>query len=161
MRIFIAQYRGIGPLSKGIELFTRSDWSHSAIVIKRGCHSFTLYEAWGFKGVVRVDGDNMISVLSANHRPGTPVDIFEVNLPCPNMYFIEAQVGKKYDWSLINKFITRLPATINNRWICSELVGEFCKRSGLAMQNMPTWKMAPEHIGISPVIKPMYKIKTV
>ncbi len=150
MKIFIAQYRGIGPLSRGIELFTRSKWSHSAVAIKYDDMSFVLYEAWGFKGVVKVESDNLFSVLSENHRPNTPVDIFTIELPDPDIRFLDEQVGKKYDWSLINKFITRRSATENDRWICSELVGEFCKRSGKILQNMPTWKMAPEHVGISP-----------
>ncbi len=160
MKVFIAQYQGIGILSRGIEFFTRSDWSHSAIVISAE-GLFTIYEAWGRKGVVKADGDNLVSVLSANHHPGTKVDLFTVDLPLHNIDFLEAQVGKKYDWSLINKFVTRQPAAINDRWICSELTGEFCKRSGLPLQHMPTWKMAPEHVGTSPQLKFCDQVRTI
>lgn len=161
MKIFIAQYQGIGPLSRGIELFTRSKWSHSAIVVKYDGGTFVLYEAWGFKGVVKVESDNLFSVLSENHRPNTPVDMFTIELPDPNIRFLDDQVGKKYDWSLINKFVTRRPAMENDKWICSELVGEFCSRSGNPLQHMPTWKMAPEHVGISPVKVPHGIVKTI
>ena len=163
-KIFIAQYRGIGPLSMGIEFFTRSKWSHSAIVIKYDDDddgAFILYEAWGFKGVVKIEGHTLHEVLSKNHRPITMVDLYTIDLCYPRIDFLDKQVGKKYDWSLINKFVTRRPAMENDKWICSELVGEFCNRSGNPLQHMPTWKMAPEHVGISPVLEPHSVVRTI
>ena len=167
MKFYIGQYRGIGLLSRGIELFTRSEWSHSCVVFppKEEGDKFVLVEAWGFKGVVKVEEHDLISCLSVNHHPGTRVDIFEIEVTeiayDRAMEFAMQQVGHKYDWSLIIKFLTRKPAKENGRWICSELTGEICKTAGYQLQRMPTWRMNPDHVGISPVIKPKMQAVTI
>lgn len=168
IKIGIAQYQGIGPLSRGIRLFTRSQWSHTAIVIWPSVpymDKFQLFEAWGFNGVVRVNGYALPTVLSANHHPGTLVDIFTMEVIRRDgqrmLEFLNSQVGKKYDWSLIVKFLIRKPATENGRWICSELAGEAFKTAGSPLQRMHPWKMAPEHCGISTIVKPAGQVWTV
>ena len=155
--IIIAQYRGKSMLSKLIEWQTRSDWSHSAIIFQKDDGMYWLVEAWHRGGVSCCSGDTIEEVLSANHTPGTKVDLFTINVT-PTQWLIARraafeEVGKPYDFALILKFLSRRPAKENGKWICSELVCHSLAEAGIMLQHLPCWAMSPELVGISPLLK--------
>ena len=165
--IAIAQYQGIGPLSRGIRWFTRSKWSHTAIVIppEDDLGKFILVEAWGTKGVVMETGWDLIDVLSANHTPGTREDLFRCTVTQDDLdnglVFLQQQIGKKYGWALLWRFVTRKASRIADRWICSPLGGRFFEICGKRLQRMEIWRMTPDDCGTSMVIDPWLQITTV
>jgi len=150
MSILIAQYRGKSLISKAIKWQTRSVWSHSAIVFP----GYTLVEAWHIGGVRLVRSDNLIECLKANHSEGTEVDLFSLELEEDKAReFAISQVGKQYDYSLLFNFLTREPAEVNNKWICSELVAAACSKGGVDLQRLPAQEFSPQLVGISPLLK--------
>lgn len=150
MSALIAQYRGKSVISKIIRWQTRSIWSHSAIVFPK----YTLIEAWHIGGVKSVQSNSLVECLSANHTPGTMVDLFSLDLNEENaISFLIKQVGKQYDFSLLCNFLTRKPAEVNNKWICSELVAAACTEGGLDLQRLPAQEFSPRLVGISPLLK--------
>jgi len=164
--MYLLQYQGIGPTSRIIEAVTRSPWSHSAVAFANHDKTFTLVEAWGFKGVCRINhATTLIEAASVNHRANTVVDVsvFDVSEKDYNdaLNFVMAQVGAKYDWSLILKFLTRKRGVISGKWICSELAHRTFRQAGITLQNARSTEMAPYHLGISPVNTNWFKIRTI
>ncbi len=164
MKMYLLQYQGIGPLSKIIRKFTRSKWSHSAVAYENTDGTITFIEAWGFKGVVVYNTLALRRAISINHRPGTPVDVSEFDVPeelfFKSLSYAMQQEGKKYDWSLIWKFVTRKLARVRGKWICSALSHTLFKIAGVLLQNAPSAEMAPLHLGISPLNKKWSRMVT-
>lgn len=142
----ILQYRGTSFLSWGIRFQTRSKYSHSAILMDDG----TVVEAWT-NGVRRVGG------ISDDHKAGTEVDIFTIDYDFDTaraQLFALDQVGKKYDYWAILRFITRRDEPADDKWFCSELVAAACHDGGcdLLSPRMPHGHISPRDIGMSPLL---------
>ncbi len=164
MKLYIVQYRGIGMVSRILKWKTWSIWSHSGMLFHFDAlgnvngNDWVLAEAWEKVGVDLVEGKTMQEVLSKNHHVGTPVDIFET--PCSSTQvadiygFAKAHEGENYDWKGIVGFIARKPFEESGKWFCSEYAHAACKHGELLLQREASYKVNPNHIGISPVIDP-------
>lgn len=107
-------YKGKSIVSKVIRTLTRSEYSHIAIELDDG----GMIEAWQTAGVVeRIN-------YKEGHTPGTPVDVFKILGPLDTARtekFLRDQVGAKYDWLNVFRFLYCKDAKENRRWFCSEL----------------------------------------
>jgi uncharacterized protein YycO len=142
----ILQYKGTSLISWGIRFQTRSKYSHSAIWLDDG----TVVEAWTH-GVRRVD------TPSEDHTPNTEVDIFSINYDFDQakaQLFALDQIGKKYDYWAIPRFISRRDEPADDKWFCSELVAASCHDGGcdLLHPSMPHGHISPRDIGMSPLL---------
>lgn len=116
----------------------------------------TVIEAWHRgPGVQEVDS---IRVL---HTSGTPCDLFEIqgdydqDVLCS---FLREQLGAKYDWLGVARFLTRRYANVGDRWFCSELVGAGMERAGLPLSNLEPHLLSPRDIAASVRLK---KVSTI
>lgn len=132
-------YRGTGWISRIIKWQSRGPYSHVAIMIDGGA----IYEAREFKGVRRftkpIIGD---------------IDIFQVNNLTMEQereaeQFLLRQVGKKYDYTMVMRFITRRNETrkSSGKWFCSELAAAVCAKINAPLfANTEPWEVPPSWI---------------
>lgn len=143
----ILAFKGKSLISKAIQWQTRSDYSHVGIELSDG----TFYEAW-HKGGVIVSKD-----YRALHTPGTPVDVYEPLFRLGDREddmreFLNKQVGKKYDFHSVARFLSRRESPENGKWFCSELVLVAAEIGGLHLLNIEPWRASPRDVTISPLI---------
>src|SRR5688572_9599894 len=108
----ILLFRGKGFFSTLIRWQTRSPFSHAAILLPDGV---TIIESWQGEGVRKKKVTNW-----------SDIDKFTVNVS-PEVWekviaFCESQVGKKYDYLQVLRFVSRRKGKDDSKWFCSELV---------------------------------------
>lgn len=140
----IIAYKGKSIFSKLIQLQSRSPYSHVAILLSDG----TVVESWAFIGVRHV------SSPTEAHKAGTVIETYNIDGDYDElavMDFLKSQLGKRYDYRGIVRFLTRRASPADNRWFCSELVMEAFRRGGLDLQErLPASYATPRDIVISP-----------
>jgi len=146
----IALYKGKSIVSRLIRWRTWSEYSHAAWV----CEDGTILDAWQ-KGGVR-----HVANISVGHKPGTPVEFFTLYLTPMQRGMIECflkrQVGKKYDWHGVLKFISRRKTTADQqkKWFCSELISAaFNHARRPLLVRIRDEQVSPGLLAISPLLK--------
>ena len=141
----ILLYQGRSLVSKAIRKQTDSIYSHAAVRMRDG----SITEAWQGVGV------RQMKTVMDGHTPGTPVDVFHIEGDYDEEAvekFLLAQIGKKYDYLSVARFITRWERPNNDKWFCSELVVAAFRKGGLDLLNGPAAKMSPRDLGICPLL---------
>jgi len=166
----IAQYKGrtFNP-SRIIEFLTRGPYSHSAfhfdehasVVAAQLVRSETPMGdlRWISEGsVVEAWPPKLRSVesLSAQHDPGTVVDIFGYDPPLSGteeaalIRLIIPEIGTPYDWKDVLRFVTRRrpkPEDLERTWFCSEFVTELSRKIGRPFFNQTeSWEVPPSWV---------------
>ena len=141
----ILLYRGKSFVSKAIQLQTRSPYSHVAIQLDE----HEIYEAWHVGGVRR------LRYATEGHDSGTVIDICRINNVSDGSVdkvraFLQSQIGKKYDFKSVLRFITRRKVRADNRWFCSELVLAALEAGGIKLLNINYSEASPRDVSISP-----------
>lgn len=150
----IALYKGTSFLSRLIRWFTWSEYSHAAWL----CEDGSVIEAWQGGGVRHV------ASLGAQHKAGTPVDMFFVYGHGDNLLttcqrnavenFLLEQVGEKYDYLGILGFLSRKRMEAHDAWFCSELIFKALNHAGIyPLLRTPACKVSPGLLAISPLLK--------
>lgn len=116
------------PLSPIIRFLTWSQWSHVAIQLDDG----RVVEAIA-SGVRCVAIDECLKRMS-KHTVVELEPVDDLKRIYAECWLIE-QVGKKYDWGALFGFLFKRNWQSNNRWFCSELAAEFCKKLGYRIAN--------------------------
>lgn len=147
----ILLFKGKGVVSKLIQWQTRSEYSHAAVMVGE-----TVYEAREFKGVRKIElgthseltpesflNCHMFTVLTNDVQDKTIVD------------FLEKQVGKKYDYSSVARFVSRRQASrkASGKWFCSELVYAAFQQAGIDLLregSIEPWAVSPHILSLSP-----------
>lgn len=149
--ILVGLHRSTSVVSALIRWQTRSEYSHASLV----CASDgTLLEALEGRGVI------------VERRLGVDVPREQVDLhvvrgltaaeQAAMWQWALGQVGKGYDYVSVLRFVTRRAATrrSSGRWFCSELVHAAALHgAGVALQRMDSWRCAPDHLAISPLLE--------
>jgi uncharacterized protein YycO len=141
----VLQYRGRGLISRSIRFQTRSVYSHSALAFSDG----DIIEAWHTEGV------RWITDPFDRHDLNTLIDVYGIHGVVDDYMarvFAEAQIGKKYDFWTVGRFLTRRTAPRNDRWFCSELVLTILKEGGLELLHGNYSEMSPRDVAISPLL---------
>lgn len=139
----ILAYQGISFVSKLVRFQTRSIYSHIGI---EDPDTRRVIEALAQKFQVVLADD-----FRQYHTPGTVVDVFHVDLPDPELawHWAMDQVGMPYDFRGVFRFLTRVPATINGAWFCSELGARFCEIGGNKIVRLRPEFCAPRDLPAS------------
>jgi len=153
----IALYKGKSWMSSLIKWQTRGVYSHAAVLFNDG----TVVEAWQLGG----QGVRLIKDLGDKHEKGTPVDIYEVQVSKPQYdaikEFLLNQVGKKYDWTAIIRFLTKAKGDNPDKWICSELVFAAFAHAGIALlARTKPHEVSPVLLGRSTHLKLLESVET-
>lgn len=133
----IALFKNKSIISSLIKWQTRSEYSHAAIIVDD-----KLIESIEFEGV-RVKNE-------LNVKKNCFVDIYEIDVTEEQkrviIDFLANQIGKKYDYTMVIRFITRQQESrkSSNKWFCSELVfAAFAKAGIVLLNNVEPWEVSP------------------
>lgn len=142
----VLAYQGKSWLSWAIRFQTRSKYSHIAIELNDG----TVIEAWASAGVIhRKNG------FREGHTSGTKVDVYAIKGAVDVARverFLFDQVGKKYDWWSVIRFMSHTPASENDRWFCSELVLTAIAYGFVALLHGNFSEMSPRDVPMSTLL---------
>lgn len=143
MRIVL--YKSPGFISKLIKWQTRSCYSHAALwLVSRE----VLWESQYGKGVIFTNSPTF----------SCEVDVFSIVGDCDYskvIKFVEAQEGKKYDYTSVLRFISRRQESRKSRgkWFCSELVFAALEKGGLKLfSRCEPWEVSPGLLSMSPFL---------
>ena len=144
--IHVRIYKGTSIISKLIQFQSDGPYSHSAIVF-----GDTVYEAKEFKGVQKHPITDDV---------GSVYDDFAVDMTVEQvdilMKFLEAQMGKKYSYGMIARFITRkqVDRKASQTWFCSELVFAALQKAGVELfARTEPWFVSPNLLVRSTLLK--------
>jgi uncharacterized protein YycO len=116
----------------------------------------SVIEAWQ-KGGVRHIPDPF-----TGHSEGTVIDVFEVhdNFDAAKAEaFLVKQIGQKYDYSSVMRFVTRRKALDNRKKFCSELAELSLIAGGLRLLNGSPSEHSPRDTLLSPYLRYKETIK--
>ena len=141
----ILGYRGKSVVSRMIQLQTRSKYSHIAVMLDDS----TTIEAWQGTGVRQIP-DPLYG-----HSKGTNVDVFRIDenidvTAAAN--FLRSQLGKKYDYSSVFRFVSRRKANSNTKMFCSELAELAMIEGGLTLLRGNPSEHSPRDTLLSPYL---------
>ena len=143
-------------IGKYIKLFTRRKYSHAAIRTKDG----TVYEATAKHGVRKL---NHITEKEGFNK--YIIDVYKVKTTAAQdkiiIKFLEEQLGKKYDFWMVAGFViysNRESRKSWGKWFCSELVFAAFEKAKIKLLRTEPWKVAPEHLSWSYIVKFDYTI---
>lgn len=139
-----ACYQGTSWVSKAIRFLTRSQYSHVAVILR----DTSVIEAWHEGKGVRI-----VRNLSEQHTPGTVVDVYAFIDPLTQDQeraaedFLRHQIGKKYDFRAVFRFVTKKRSKRDNRWFCSELATQAAMTAGRALfSSTEAWEVPPDWV---------------
>lgn len=141
----ILAYRGKSLVSKAIRFQTRSPYSHIAVELDDG----SVIEAWHKGGVVHRKH------YREGHTPGTPVDFYEISGDFDieeAERFLKMQVGLKYDFVSVFRFVSRRKSPSNKKYFCSELAEYAFMFAGLPLLNGNPSEHSPRDTVMSPYL---------
>lgn len=111
MRIALVRNKTIGSLL--IRLVTWSRWHHGGVITQDG--KFVI-ESRAKQGVVKTP------ILDFRNRYST-VDFFTIDCDDKKAFeFLNAQIGKSYDWSAASGLLFKLMPNHKDKWYCFELI---------------------------------------
>lgn len=143
----ILLFSGRGMISRLIRWQTNGRYSHAAIQLPNG----EIIEAWHNPARVRVrppltDWSN----VEAFEVEGMSADQWE-----DSVAWLRKQVGKKYDFGGVFRFVTRWRKDQDEKWFCSELVFQAIKEGGVALlERVGSSQVSPAVLAFSPLLKP-------
>ncbi len=136
---FVA-FKGVSKLSNIIKFFTRSEYSHIAVLLQDN----TLIEAWGKIPDVKW----MYSSFKA-HTVGTPFDVYGIELArkeeelAIRFYKFLAETNVRYNWLGVVGFV--LPFfTSSGGYFCSEGCWEGLRFASREFWHTEGWKVSPD-----------------
>jgi uncharacterized protein YycO len=141
-------HHGRGVIASLIRWQSRGPYSHVSMQMPDG----SIMESREFKGVRRLPKLEPL-------RPGEYIDVYEIEATPAQVgcivRFLEAQLGKGYDYLSILLFITRKPVQHWNKtkWFCSEIAFEAFHTAGFVLlQNVLAWAVSPNLFSLSPLL---------
>jgi uncharacterized protein YycO len=148
MKILLCQNKGIAGCL--IRWQTRSDFSHAAVF-----HDGLIYESnppcvrkVDVRGWSWAEIENQYGTITVIDVPVTPAqETCIVN-------FLEDQLGKPYDYTMVIRFITREQESRASRgkWFCSELVFAAFQQAGIdLLARTEPWEVSPGLLGRTPL----------
>ena len=150
--MIILQYKGTGLVSKLIQKQTRSPYSHTAIEFSDG----KIIEAWRtggerfWHGCVR-----WITNPWDGHAEDTVIDSYRIDGyvdEAAARAFAEHQIGHRYDFTSVMRFVSRRNAPANDKWFCSELALSIIESGGLDLLHGNPSRMSPRDVVLSPLL---------
>jgi uncharacterized protein YycO len=148
--IVIALVNGTGFISRAIKWQTRSRYSHAAVVVPHKSPRLCVIEAWHKTGVRRYwpTDEEIRKQMHFYHVYVTEEQAKEV------YNFLEKQIGKKYDWKSVFRFVTRKRGIEEDTWFCSELVAAALNYAHVyPFARTQPWEVSPGFLARSPLLR--------
>ena len=144
----ILLFRGNGWISRLIRWQTNGDYSHAAVQLSDG----RIIEAWHKPSGVRIRPEV---------EDWSKVESYEVEGMTDEQWekaesFLLDQLGKKYDFNAIGRFLTRWRKDQDEKWFCSELAFAAVKEAGIELlSRCDLAQVSPTVLSFSPLLKPV------
>lgn len=125
-----------------IRAATWSRWSHVAAVF--GADVIEATARYGVRRALIYD----VLAGSSHHE--------WADIPCPTepaLRFLEAQIGKPYDWTAILGMLTRRDWQEDDSWFCSELVAAAALAGGVPIIRKSQNRVTPEDVWTSVAVQ--------
>lgn len=141
----ILLFRGRGIISTLIRWQSRGPYSHAAILLPDG----QIVESWQGSGV-----------RTKRLTDWTDIDAYLIPEMSRGQWktairYALSQVGKKYDYLGVARFVTRRPSRDNDKWFCSELVYRALQEAGINLfERIEPWAVSPAMLAYSPLLEP-------
>ena len=144
----ILGYMGTSITSSLIKIQTRSKYSHIGVML----HDGSVVEAWQGTGVRQIEN------AFIGHADNTLIDVFSIKSintdfdePAATKYLLE-QIGKKYDYRSVWRFLSRRDAPDNESLFCSEMAELTLIAGGLRLLNGSPSEHSPRDTLLSPIL---------
>ena len=143
----ILLFKGNGFVSRLIRWQTNGQYSHAAIQLPDG----QIIEAWHKPAKVRIR-----HVL----EDWSNVEAFDVEGVTDAQWtdatqWLQKQIGKKYDFGGVLRFVTRWRKEQDEKWFCSELVFAALKHAGVdLLERVNASQVSPTVLSFSPLLNP-------
>jgi len=141
-------FNGRGFISASIRWQTRSHWSHAALLISDD----TIIEAWQGAGVrwkKITDWEN----TKTFEVPTTEEQDKAI------LAFARSQIGQKYDYGSVMRFVSRRSPSKNSRWFCSELVAASFAAAGVHLfKRIDPAAISPGMLELTPLAYGQYEL---
>lgn len=137
-------FKGRGIISTLIRWQSRSQYSHAALLMPDG----RIIESW------QGDGVRIKTVTD-----WTDIEIYDVEGMTDFQWelaldFARDLVGHGYDYKAVLRFVSRRPASDNERWFCSELVFAALEWVGVSLlARTSAAAVSPGMLALSPLLK--------
>lgn len=136
-------FKGRGLISTLIRWQSRSQYSHAALLMPDG----RIVESWQGDGV-RVKEIADWTDVEAYDVIGMTDFQWDLALD-----FALELVGSGYDYKAVMRFISRRPASDNERWFCSELVFAALESAGVPpLARISAAAVSPGMLALSPLL---------
>lgn len=144
LRARVLLFRGRGLISGLIRFQTRSEYSHAALLMPDG----RILESWQGAGV-RVHELTDWAGIDAFSVRGMSGDQWDQALA-----FAWRQLGNRYDYLSVLRFVSRRDAPENGRWFCSELVFAALAIAGVRLlARVEAAEVSPGMLAWSPLLE--------
>jgi hypothetical protein len=151
----ILLFCGTTLVSKLIRWQSRGPYSHAAMLFEG-----VLYEAREGVGVHRIIIQSSAEVKLKMPKGYGQYDTFRIDYPALNtesiLSFLMDQLGKKYDYGSVLRFISRRQANRRDsgKWFCSEMCVAAVQQGGLnLLERIEPWAVSPAMLAYSPFLK--------
>jgi hypothetical protein len=137
-------FRGRGLISALIRWQTRGEYSHAAFLLPDG----QILESWPGAGV---------RIKRLTDYKG--IDVYDVLGITPEQWasalsFAQSQLGKKYDYWSIIRFVSRRNLPQNDKWFCSELLFVSLMMAGFHLfERVEGSAISPAVLAITPLLE--------
>ena len=121
-----------------VRLFTFSQWNHVAIEVNG-----KVYEAKGQTGVTSSSAKDYLK-----HWAETATVQIAAPSPVSAVAFLDAQIGKRYDFGGIIALPFRKSWHGRSKWFCSELVAAALMAAGLPKMRIESHRITPRDLWI-------------
>lgn len=150
----VVLFKGKSFISRLIRWQTRSEYSHAAVLVEETTAG---HPVMGFV----IESMEGVGVRAAQWKAAEDADVFEVEglselEKTRVLKFLNEQVGKKYDWLMVLRFISRRQESraTSGKWFCSELVfAAFLKAGVELLARTEAWEVSPGLLARSPWLK--------
>lgn len=150
--VYVCLHRGSSLVSRLIRWHSRGEYSHASIVLPDGRH----FESREGKGVLCHPKFTLTNQTEQVDRFILKQPLNEQELNYLTAY-LEAQVGKKYDWPMVLGFLSRSEHEgheSGGKWFCSELVYAALLATGRPLlATHESWRIDPATLGLSPLME--------
>lgn len=155
--IIINLHRGTSIIGRLIRWQSRSVYSHASMILPGGVF-IESREGVGVHCRFLADGDPVPAAKGETVDqfviPTTPQQAQQMEA------FAKAQVGKKYDYTMVARFVSRRGASRrhSDKWFCSELVYAAAQKAGIKLlRATEPWEVSPGLLSKSPKLIPLSK----
>jgi uncharacterized protein YycO len=124
-----------------IRAATWSSWSHVACVF-----GSVAYEAKAKCGVRTVHINSVLDGAADHAWAESPCNTEAARR------FLDAQVGKPYDWTAVAGIMLHRDWQEDDSWFCSELAAAASRAGYVSLINKPTNRVTPEDVWTSPLL---------